>query len=191
MTARYRVAVPTMKAPAASCPRQAIALSAAIVLSTAFTASKRGNACGAKGAGHRLGPLNRRRRDQPPRSPAAMSSNRDIRRHRARGRTPHRRARYDHVASGLAGMAGDGVVGLNCRSLGRIQIGAARNRGSGTAKVFLSADGSGVDCAGPRPSLGRSGAGSLGKLIDGRVAQPESNFGSVGMVGSRPWNFGA
>ena len=63
--------------------------------------------------------------------------------------------------------------------LGRLAI-AARER----QRSFLSADGGGVDCAGPRPSPGRSGAGCP-------VAQPESNLGSVGMVGSRPWNFGA
>ena len=37
--------------------------------------------------------------------------------------------------------------------------------------------------------LGGSGAGSVGKQKDGPVAQPESNLGSVGMVGFGPWNF--
>src|SRR6266567_9425056 len=34
------------------------------------------------------------------------------------------------------------------------------------------------------------GAGPLGQADRWPVAQPESNLGSVGMVGFRPWNFG-
>jgi len=62
----------------------------------------------------------------------------------------------------LAVMAGEGVVGLNCRPLGRIQIGAARNRGW-DGKGLFAADGGGVDCAGPRPLLGRSRSRLLGR----------------------------
>ncbi len=94
---------------------------------------------GSKPAGRRpWGPLNRRQRHQHPDRRQPKSSNRDIRRHRA----PEAGHRTDELATTtslrvLAGMAGDGVVGLNCRPLGRIQIGAACNRGSGTAKVFF------------------------------------------------------
>jgi hypothetical protein len=89
----------------------------------------------AQGAGFRTGrAMAAGARSQP------MSSNRDIRRPRVRGRIARRRARH----------------------LRRYELG------------------------GGRTDSPQSGVCPLGKPIDGLVAQPESNLGSVGVVGFRP-----
>ena len=82
---------------------------------------------------------------------------------RVRGRTPHPRARHDHVACGVGGDGGRevcwaSIVELSAKfRLGRLAI-AARH----WQRSFFAADGGGVDCTGPRPSLGRSRSRPIG-----------------------------
>ena len=110
---------------------------------------------------------------------------------RVRGRTPHPRARHTTSLVVLAAMAGARCVGRQLPSSRPNSDWGGSQSLLGTGKgLFLQL----MAAAWTARARGRRsaglGAGPLGQADRWPVAQPESNLGSVGMVGFRPWNFG-